>query len=130
MPKRIQYQKKATSVVIAVQLDLDTEGFVYQKWGGEQRCKPGDWLVSNEGECYTIDRESFAATYSEVSPGVYRKTQPVWAELAEKAGVITTVEGSTAYEAGDYLVCNNEDGTDAYAVARQVFEQDYELSSD
>ena len=43
-----RYQKKSEAMVIAVQVDLDTDGFSYRKWGAIQLCKPGDWLVSNE----------------------------------------------------------------------------------
>jgi hypothetical protein len=39
-------------VVIAVKIDLDTDGLTYQKWGGTQRAKRGDWLVNNEGGVY------------------------------------------------------------------------------
>jgi hypothetical protein len=55
--------------VTAVQLDVDAEGFEYKKWGGVQRCKRGDWLVSNEGDIYTIDNETFRTTYRQVAPG-------------------------------------------------------------
>ncbi|MCP5004175.1 MAG: hypothetical protein GY941_09585, partial [Planctomycetes bacterium] len=40
-----RYRKKATANVIAVRLELDTDGFTYRKWGGEQFCKAGDWIV-------------------------------------------------------------------------------------
>ena len=30
-----QYRKKADSFVTAVQLNLETDGFSYQKWGGD-----------------------------------------------------------------------------------------------
>src|SRR5512141_345018 len=103
MPIRRKYRKKPTSVVTAVQLDLDTEGFVYNKRGGRQVCKRGDWLVDNNGEKYTVAQESFAKTYEFVSPGVYTKSAPVWAEIADKPGKVKTSEGETAYQAGDYL---------------------------
>src|SRR5262249_45747006 len=112
--------------ITAVQLDLDTEGFIYNKWGGKQVCKRGDWLVNNNGETYTIANESFAQTYQFVSPGVYVKSAPVWAEVAEKAGKLKTKEGETAYEVADYLAANNEDRTDAYAMRHASFKEMYE----
>jgi squalene cyclase len=121
-----QYRKQDDALVAAVQLNLETDGFNYLKWGGEQHCKAGDWLVDNQGECYTVDKESFAGTYSMVSHGVYRKTGAVWAEVATKAGTVATREGGSAYVPGDYLVYNNPDGTDVYAVAKTVFEKMYE----
>jgi hypothetical protein len=130
MASRRKYKKKPTSFVAAVQLDLDTEGFIYTKWGSEQRCKRGDWLVNNDGDTYTVSEESFAKTYRFVSPGVYVKSAPIWAEVAAEAGKIKTKEGTTAYQAGDYLISNNEDGTDAYAISREKFESIYELTDD
>jgi hypothetical protein len=130
MPIRRKYQKKPTSFITAVQLDLDTEGFVYNKWGGPQVCKRGDWLVDNAGDKYTVARESFAKTYEFVSPGVYTKSAPVWAELADKPGKIKTSEGETAYAAGDYLVSNNPDGTDTYAISAEKFSELYDLAED
>jgi hypothetical protein len=123
---RRKYKKKSTAFVTAVQLDLDTEGFKYNKWGGKQVCKKGDWLVNNNGETYTVAEASFAQTYEFVSPGVYVKPTPVWAEIAAKPGRIKTKEGETAYRAGDYLVFNNEDGTDGYAMSAKSFKSMYE----
>jgi len=110
MSARRKYVKRATQFVVAVQLDLDTDGFTYRKWGGTQACKPGDWLVSNDGDTYTVDRETFARTYQPTGPGTYVKITPVWAEVARAAGEIRTKEGSTRYGVGDYLVYNEPDG--------------------
>ncbi len=57
------------------------------------------------------------------------KTAPVWAEVAAAAGKVTTKEGVSAYEAGDYLVFNEPDGTDAYSVGAAKFEATYEPDS-
>ena len=46
--------------------------------------------------------------------------------IASAAGDVRTKEGSTHYEAGDYLVFNEPDGRDAYAVSKQAFERMYE----
>lgn len=125
MSHRKKYLKRADTSVIAVRLDLDTDGFSYRKWGGVQSCKRGDWLVNNQGDIYTIDAESFARTYREVTPGVYKKHTEVWAERALSQGVVTTKEGQTRYQVGDYLVYNDEVGEDAYAVAKDIFESQY-----
>ena len=45
MTPRREYRKKTASTVVAVQLDLETDGFTYDKWGGTQTCKQGDWVV-------------------------------------------------------------------------------------
>ena len=126
MAARRKYVKRAGTLVVAVQLDLDTGGFTYRKWGGEQTCKPGDWIVNNGGDVYTVDRDTFARTYRAESPGLYRKVAPVWAELADRDGAITTKEGVTHYKGGDYLVFNDEQGQDGYAVTAPSFEAMYQ----
>lgn len=126
MPRQ-RYRPKADRTVVAVQLRLDTEGFRYQKWGHEQRCKPGDWLVDSDGDIHTVNSESFARTYREVRPGAFVRTAPVWAESVADQGTIETQEGRTSYGKGDYLVSNNEDGSDAYAISAERFQELYEL---
>jgi len=123
---RQRFRRRPEQPVAAVQLNLQTEGLRYFKWGHEQFAKPGDWLVDNGGDVYSVDAQSFAATYSPVGPGAYVKTAPVWAEQATTAGSIKTKEGATAYEAGDWLVSNQADGGDAYAVSAAKFAQLYE----
>jgi hypothetical protein len=123
---RRKYIKRASNLVVAVQLDLDTSGFSYRKWGGMQICKPGDWIVNNEGDVYTVDRQTFDRTYHAESTGLYRKVAPVWAEVADHDGAIKTKEGLTHYKAGDYLVFNDEEGEDGYAVTAVSFKSMYE----
>lgn len=129
-PARLRYRKKPTSLITAVQLNIDFKGFTYHKWGDEQQCARGDWLVENNGDVYSVSADSFAQTYEEVSPGRYFKRAEVWAEKAKAAGRIKTREGFTKYQAGDYLVSNKKDGSDAYAVERAKFEEMYELAVD
>lgn len=121
-----EYRRKKRTSVIAVRLDLEIEGFAYQKWGGTQHCKRGDWLVDNQGDVYTVDGETFDRTYRMASPGVYEKNASVWAEPAGKPGAIQTQEGATAYQAGDYLVFNDPDGKDGYAMTEETFQSLYE----
>ncbi len=127
MGARKRYRKKPDQFVIAVQLNLDTEGFSYQKWGAVQRCKRGDWLVDNGGDVYTVDDDVFARTYNTAGPGKYVKTTTIWAVVATKNGSVPTKEGESHYQAGDYLVSNNEDGTDAYCISAEKFQAMYEL---
>lgn len=127
MTTRHRYRKRSSQFVVAVQLDLETPGLVYRKWGGEQRCKQGDWLVDNAGDVYSVDAEVFARTYRQVDLGRYVKITPVWAERTAAAGSVKTKEGASQYAAGDYVVYNNADGSDGYCVARDKFEEMYEL---
>ena len=126
MATRRRFRKKADHSVVAVQLKLDTDGFTCRKWGAEQRCKRGDWLVDSEGDIYSIDGEVFAKTYRKVRPGLYVKTTSVWAEVATSPGSVVGKEGRSHYTAGDYLVSNNENGTDAYCMGAANFESMYE----
>ena len=126
MADRRKYLKRQGQHIVAVQLDLETDGFTYEKWGGTQTCKAGDWLVNNDGDVYTIDRDTFARTYQVMSPGIYAKSTPIWAEVAEQDGHITTKEGVTHYKGGDYIVYNDAEGSDGYAVQAETFKQLYE----
>lgn len=126
MTQRQKYRRKPGTPVTAVRLDLDTDGLSYRKWGDEQRAKPGDWLVDNGGDIYTVDGETFRKTYRETSPGRYEKQGVVWAEKASSKGRIETQEGTTGYEAGDYLVFNDAHGEDGYAVSADKFAELYE----
>ena len=129
MPDRLKYVKRPTQTVVAVQLALETKGFIYRKWGAVQRCKPGDWIVDNDGDVYTVDRSTFKRTYRKVRTGSYRKTTPVWAEVAAVAGSVKTKEGMTHYRRGYYLVFNEKHGGDAYAVSAKDFKAMYKRAT-
>lgn len=127
METRRRYRKKPNQYVLAVRLDLDTDGFSYRKWGGEQHCKRGDWVVSNQGDTYTVDGGSFEQTYKEVNRGQYVKTTPIWAEKATEDGSVKTKEGKSHYRTGDHLVSNDKDGGDTYCISAEKFEAMYEV---
>lgn len=127
---RQKYVRRPDRPVAAVRLAFETDGLVYRKWGGEQRAKPGDWLVDNEGDVYSVDADVFARTYRQVGIGSYVKTTPIWAERATQAGAVKTKEGATSYQAGDYIVSNTSDGSDAYAIEAPRFESLYTPSDD
>ena len=129
MGQRLKYRKKPSQSVVAVRLDLKTDGLSYQKWGGRQRAKRGDWLVDNDGDVYTVASRVFARTYQQVSRGRYVKKTPVWAEVAIKAGHIKTKEGATSYRKGDYLVYNDRHGRDGYSMSPAKFKAMYTRST-
>jgi len=128
MASRQKYLKREQALVVAIQLSLDTDGFKYSKWGGQQTCKPGDWLVDNAGDVYTVDDDTFVGSYRNESPGLYRKVSPVWVEQTDRDGTIETKEGVTHYHAGDYLVFNDVEGLDGYAVSATKFEAMYKFA--
>jgi hypothetical protein len=113
--------------MVAVRLALDTDGLVYRKWGGEQRARAGDWIVDSDGDVYTVAADVFEHTYRQTGLGTYIKTTPVWAERTERAGDVETKEGVTHYEPGDYLVSNDREGSDQYAMSAAIFERSYTL---
>jgi hypothetical protein len=123
---RRRYRRRPGQAVQAIRLKLATEGFRYEKWGGLQTCKQGDWIVRNGEEVYSVDADSFARTYRPLGDGRFEKTGTVWAEPAPRDGVVRTREGETHYRAGDYLVSNDDDGYDGYAVRRDTFVRLYE----
>ena len=126
MAERKPYRRRPETAVTAVRLDLDTDGITYRKWGAVQRSKPGDWLVDNDGDVYTVDADVFARTYREIAPGRFEKQGLVWAERADSPGAIATKEGSTEYAAGDMLVFNDEAGEDGWAMSAERFARLYE----
>lgn len=126
MNQRRRFRRKPDQFVVAVQLRLETDGFDFRKWGGIQHCKANDWIVDSDGEIYTVDADSFARTYREVRRGAFVRSAPIWAEQARAAGSIATKEGRTHYEKGDWLVSNEEDGNDAYAIGGDEFCRRYE----
>src|SRR5215210_2582548 len=124
---RQRYVRRPDRPVAAVRLLLDTDGLSYRKWGGEQRAKAGDWIVDNEGDVYTVDAEVFERTYRRTGTGAYVKSTPVWAVRVSQAGSVKTKEGVTHYEAGDYIVSNNADGSDEYAMSAAKFATLYQV---
>ncbi|MDQ6975785.1 MAG: DUF4231 domain-containing protein [Mariprofundaceae bacterium] len=100
--------------------------FQHEKWGDQQTCKQGDWLINNDGDIYTVDNEYFRDHYQRIGPGLYKKVAGVWAEVAEKDGRLETLEGSTGYHAGDYLVFDRETAGKGYAIKKPKFERMYE----
>jgi hypothetical protein len=124
-PARQRFVRRADRPVAAVQLALETDGLTYRKWGGEQHAKAGDWLVDNDGDVYTVDGDVFARTYRSTATGAYIKVTPVWAVRAASSGEVRTKEGTTRYAAGDYLVSNDREGTDQWAMTAAAFESLY-----
>ena len=126
MAERKLYRKRPKYHVTAVQLDLEFDNFSYKKWGGTQICKPGDWLVNNNDDIYTVDKEYFRDNYQFVSPGLYKKIGEVWAETATENGETQSQAGNTSYTVGDYLVFDRAQGGEGYAIKKHLFERMYE----
>jgi hypothetical protein len=106
-----------------------THLFKYHKWGDTQQCKPYDWLVrTHTGEVYTIDEKSFLNTYTPISDVHYEKTVGVYAHQSDEDGSIKTKEGITHYKAGDWIVFNDKELTDGYAISDDKFRKLYEVS--
>jgi len=120
------YRQRESAQVTAIQLNLEMEAFTFRKWGALQTCRPGDWIVERNGSVHTVAADSFARTYKKIGPATYVKQATVWAVPAASAGVIATKEGETHYKQGDVLVWNDKEGTDGYAIRKDIFESLYE----
>ena len=129
------YLRRRNTPVTAIPLNLVAKPdnqpcdplFSYHKWDDTQTAKTGDWLVKNGDDIYTVDRQTFENTYTATNvPGQYVKTGKVWARQSGESGTIQTKEGTTRYQAGDWLVFNDPDGQDGYAMSRERFESLYE----
>lgn len=96
--------------VVAVQLRFDDMAPLrYTKWGDNQTAHHGDWLIAElDGSgAYTCAEAVFKATYQAIDVrGQYQKFGTVEAEIATEDGAVKTLEGSTNYKAGDYIVTN------------------------
>lgn len=110
---------------VAIKMTLAMMPLVYTAWGGTQVGKPGDWLVSKNGEVYTVDAESFERAYKNISLGVYAKSFTIWAKVAEDDGFIPTKEGQSAFKKGDYLCFNGEFGVDGWPIPAAKFKTLY-----
>jgi predicted acylesterase/phospholipase RssA len=120
-----EYRRREDTPVTAVRIDLDMEPFSYRKWGGVQTASPGDWLVSRDGDSYTVDGATFERSYREVGPGGFVKVTSVWARAATSDGSIATQEGETNYRTGDMLVFNDPEERDGWAMGREEFDRLY-----
>ena len=108
--------------VLAIQLNMP---ITYEKWGGTQNAKAGDWMLSKAGNTYTCEDEVFQSTYKSLpEDGWYYKEAFIDAKPAATAGTVDTLEGQSAYEAGDYIVTNP--GGDRYCIPKMKFKQLYE----
>lgn len=126
-----KYKRKPGNEVQAIQL-MESAVLNYSAWGGDQQALGGDWLVRRkDGETYTVEQKSFAATYAETVPrsGWYDKHAPVWAEVATTADLMPTKEGSSSYAPGFYLCYNSADHTDGWCMPTAKFEALYELDT-
>ena len=133
------YRRRDNTPVTAIPLNLVAKPdnqpgdplFSYHKWDDTQTAKTGDWLVKNGDDIYTVDRRTFEDTYTASSvPGQYVKTGKVWARQAGESGTIQTKEGTTRHQAGDWLVFNDPDGEDGYAMSAERFESLYEAEGE
>ncbi len=114
--------------VIPVQaIQLDTIALSYTKWGGQQKSKKGDWLLSKNGDQYTCEKAVFKQTYKPLKgkPGWYFKDASVKAVVAQEDGKVETLEGLSSYKKGDYIITNP--GGDRYCIKKSDFEKLYEV---
>ena len=120
-----KYYPKAHNTVKAMPINLPNVEVNYEKWGGAQQANQGDWLVNRGDEFYTVEQSSFNDTYRCIEGNTYLKIAPVWAEIAKENGKIKTKEGESHFSAGDYLVYNDQNKKDGYAIKNTLFNDLY-----
>lgn len=57
-------------------------------------------FVDDDGDVCTVKRRNFARTYRPKGTGTYVEVGAVWTRRVERAGAVTTREGTTHDEAG------------------------------
>ena len=119
----MKFKKCATITAVQINLELQGGTIQYEKWGGIQTAKQGDWLIYGNGDTYTCDKKVFENTYEQVGPGEYRKTTTIEAVIADEDGVVKTIEGESVYKKGDYIVTNI--GGDKYCIDPVEFNDIY-----
>lgn len=68
--------------------------------------QPGDWLVEDGAQKWTVADAVFRETYEQVDNGTYAKRAPVFARMVSGNVTLVTLEGNIALSPGDWLVCN------------------------
>lgn len=99
MTTKIKCTKNAPEEV-AIQLQSGTTGFSYHKWVTSQSCKPGDWIVKNAFDMYTVDENSFSRSYRAASLSCHRIFSPVRASMVGLGCTNESKEGFTQCQAG------------------------------
>lgn len=84
-----------------------TEAVQWTNEKGEQLTgQPGDWLLGEGSERWTVIDSVFQATYQNIGEGLYEKHAPVRAVKLSDSLTLATLEGTITLEPGDWLVCN------------------------
>ncbi|MGQ7787939.1 PGDYG domain-containing protein [Nesterenkonia sp. K-15-9-6] len=96
--------------------------------GAVMEAKPGDWIVDDDGQQWSVDAEVFAETYEAVSEGRYRKTGEVRARQIAQPTSLETLEGSDQLDAGDWVV-QNASG-ECWGVSDARFRRRYQVLHD
>ena len=86
--------------------------------------------MSSPTEQMLVSASSFSHSYEPDGPGLYRKVAPVWAFVADTDGVVPSEEGSTRYEAGDYVVFQSPEHELGWAMGPDEFTRTYEPAED
>lgn len=92
--------------------------------GSNLTAQPGDWLLCDGNDNWTVAADVFRATYRNLGGDQYAKFTIVRARQLSSRTTINTLEGPSLAEPGDWLVGNP--GGDAWPVPRADFGRRYE----
>lgn len=116
-----------SSVVVVKAEQLRADRAWETRRGGRLVGRAGDWLVSEDGDHWTVTAEVFAQTYKPTDVhGHYRKTARVRAVRMARRFLVETLEGPVPGEANDWLVQNP--GGDAWPIDAKTFERRYTVA--
>lgn len=93
------------------------------KHGSLLSAQPGDWLLKEGGQEWTVARNIFEKTYTACGEGEYVKSAPIRAVKLDAPAVISTLEGESEAKEGDYLASNPEG--DIWPIPAEEFERVY-----
>lgn len=95
--------------------------------GNEATAKAGDWLLTSNGDSWTVNGKVFEATYSELEDGRYKKTAAVIARRVVFPVKIETLEGLALGKPGDVALAGVLG--DCWIQTEDSFQQRYEPQS-
>lgn len=94
---------RPSSVVSATRLPAATSWRTDR--GNRMRAEAGDWeLTDDHGNRWTVEAEAFARSYHRRPDGRYAKHELVHAVQLTRGVPVTTTEGISAAQAGDWLL--------------------------
>ena len=111
------------STVIVKARQLTTPHEWTSRSGSVLRGQPGDWVLFDGDDEWTITDEAFTASYHQRPDGDWEKRSTIRAVQLDGAVEVDTPEGASRAEAGDWLATSL--GAGAWPIAANAFTRRY-----